>query len=340
MRSADRAALERVRRAVAEVRAGFASRPDALVDELRLAGEHRLAFMVRGLKLLPRPDSDYRDGLTRAREFLPEYDDLLNVGFPERTCYLRSVGCVFGNVDAVGYAEHISAIAETVIVSHDAGNCCRAYARLDLAARQRALGQYDYAEAYLRQAELDAGQREPATWTVTKERVRLELARGNHATASAALASIEARPLPGDWAESAERSSDLLVLRCALLRTEGDLEGAVHALDRAFAIRPLDAAATRETHALVDGLRAAGDTRTTLRLLERGTDVATRRGFARTEARLRLQSIAALLELGQATEAQAVAEPLEDAIGRLASDDLLADARAMREAVAHASGQH
>lgn len=335
MNVADPLTFDRIGRALEEMQAGFASRPDALVDELLGAGEHRLAFFVRGTKLMRSEHGDYRDALARAIEFLPAYDDPANAAFPERTCFLRSVGCILSRVDRVGYAPRIAAIAQTVLAVDEAGDCCRTLARIDLAAHQRERGLLEEAEALLQSVEAGPTPGDAQLAALTKARFRLDLRRGDLVSARARLAWLDARPVSQRESAdaAAERIAERLTLRATLLLHEGDDHGATGAVRAALKVNPDCVPVASAALRVVRALRASERTTHGFRLAELATDLATRRGLARAEVELRLEWLGMLADHGYVTEAQTVAAGLDEAVPRLASQDLLDPVRAARHRV-------
>lgn len=335
MNVAEPLTFDRIGRALEEMQAGFGSRPDALVDELVEAGEHRLAFFVRGTKLMRSEHGDYREAMARALEFLPAYDDPANAAFPERTCFLRSVGCILSRVDRVGYAPRIAAIAQTVLAANEAGDCCRTRARIDLAADQRELGLLDEAEAMLRLVEMGPTPGDAELAALAKARFQLDLRRGDLVSARARLAWLDAQPVA--QRESADAASERLSLRAILLLHEDDNRGATGSVRAAIEVNPDSVVAATAALEVVRALRASARTTHAFRIAELATDIATRRGLARTEVQLRLEWVGMLTDHGHVHEANVVAAGLDDAMPRLASRDLLEPVRAARHRVGRPS---
>lgn len=312
-------------RAIQEARTGFASRPDALIAELRAAGEPRLAFWLRGMTVVDSGDGDFRDGLARAREFLPEYDAPEHRSYSERTCYLGAVASVLAHIDRVGYRDRVHGLREAMLDDADPGDCCRLTVHLTRAGDASRRHDYNEAERLLDAAEAFIQSDASGAEALAHARFRLDLARTDLDSAAARLERIEAERLRPDLSarELRRRLAERKLLRCELAMAHGASDEALAYVEAALWRAPVICDAPRVALELLELLHQHDMDDHALRLAALATDVATRRGLARTEVELRLAWCR--LARTQADSGQQAATALagiEDAAARLASHDL------------------
>lgn len=316
---------ELIDRAIQEAQTGFASRPEATIAALRAAGEPRLAFWLRGMTVVDSGEGDFRDGLARAGELLSEYDAPEHRTYPERTCYLGAVASILAKIDRVGYRDRIRGLGDAMLDDPDAGDCCRLTVHLSRASDASRRHDYDEAQRLLDAADAFVERDGSGPESLAHARFRLDLARTDLDSAAARLERIEAERLrPGLSArELRTRLAERKLLRCELATAQGVSDRALVYVEAALWRAPVICGAPRVALELLDLLHQRGMDDHALRLAALATDVATRRGLARTEVELRLAWCR--LARTQADSGQQAATALagiEDAAARLASHDL------------------